>query len=44
MSHNVSLFGLSYIIAICVLAFMGSWTLALMAMFILFVGLRICGH
>ena len=44
MSHNVSMFGLSYVIAIVVLVILGEFWFAFLAAFILFAGLRVAGH
>jgi len=44
MSHNLSMFGLSYVIAIVVLVILGEFWFAFLAAFILFAGLRVAGH
>ncbi len=44
MDHKVSMFGIGYVIAIFVLLVLGDITLAILAAFILFAGLRIAGH
>jgi len=44
MDHKIALWGLCYLISACVLFMMGEWSVALLAAFILFVGLRVTGH
>ena len=44
MKSGLALFGLSYIVAIFIFITIGEFGIALLAAFILFAGLRICGH
>lgn len=44
MSSGIALFGLSYIAAIVIFIIIGEIGIAILAAFILFAGLRICGH
>jgi len=44
MGSTSSMFGLGFVIAILVLFMVGDFSLALVAAFILFSGLRVAGH
>ena len=44
MDSKIALWALCYLISTCVLFIIGEWSVALMAAFILFVGLRFTGH
>jgi len=44
MDHRLALWGLCYLISVIVLFIIGEWGVAVMAAFILFVGLRVAGH
>lgn len=44
MKSGIALFGLSYIASIVIFVIIGEIGIAVLAAFILFVGLRVCGH